>query len=159
MIEIIDLIKEFFKDKINNENMILLYHNISKIIVNQNLDVDKLEKEISNIFGISINFSKRNLVVIRDFYHIYNNINNDMLKINWYIYFYLIKINDKVLINQYLEVCILKHFTSKMFKKYLNNRNKNISYEEENNYLLEELEKLKKFYNDDYDIIDEEVMI
>lgn len=112
IIELID--REINNKKFKNENLILLYWNIGKLIFENRFnskDYINLEMFLQSRYGIVIGFSRRNLHNMTNFYEKYSNeiYLKKITKINWKTHLILLKqkdycnnldkINDEILIN------------------------------------------------------------
>ena len=112
VIELID--SEINNKNFKNENLILLYWNIGKLIFENRFnskDYINLEIFLQSRYGIVIGFSRRNLHNMAKFYEKYNHKNylKKIININWKTHLILLKqkdcydnhdkINDEILIS------------------------------------------------------------
>lgn len=97
LIELID--NEINNKKFKNENLIILYWNIGKLIFENKFnskDYINLEIFLQSRYGIVIGFSRRNLHNMTKFYGKYNNKNylEKIININWKTHLLLLKQKD-----------------------------------------------------------------
>lgn len=111
-----------------NLEMITLYWNIGKIIINVQLGeerakygatiLENLSTMLTNNFGQG--FSLRNLKNMRKFYKLYPNIDNISQDVSWSHYLELIKINEEPKRKFYLNECINSRWSVRELQRQKN---------------------------------------
>lgn len=98
------LIEDTLKNEITNSNLIELYYQIRKILIQtKNKNLMELEMELKKEYGIIIGFSRRNFINMMKFYEFYKKDNLSLLKtIPWKNHLVILRQKDKNLLN----ICI-----------------------------------------------------
>lgn len=130
MDRIYEMIDRLFRKKeytYIQENIIIIYYEIGKYIVENNYNIFNIEDNLRKRYGLIIGFTKRNIKNMIKFYNLYKEENVDKLKkISWDNHLLIMKCdNKKELINYCVMYNIDKYSLKKIIKygfdkKYIN---------------------------------------